>query len=168
MLDLGRQAIMAVVNAVMPMAGGIGSLADGLLTLTAAIGDFLTGINDAAKKGKVFSKVAQGIADALGFVVSGIQTFIGFLGDVFAIPGFEAFQALLGRIQTRIGQVIDAVGGLGFGVDDAVNTMDSARWKQQIPANASEPVQRRENHCQRNHRRARRLVRHADRRHWQR
>ena len=123
MLDLGRQAIMAVV---MPMAGGIGSLADGLLTVTAAIGDFLTGINDAAKKGKVFSKVAQGIADALGFVVSGIQTFIGFLGDVFAIPGFEAFQALLGRIQTRIGQVIDAVGGLGFGVDDAVNTMDSA------------------------------------------
>ena len=126
MLDLGRQAIMAVVNAVMPMAGGIGSLADGLLTATAAIGDFLTGINDAAKKGEVFSKVAQGIADALGFVVSGIQTFIGFLGDVFAIPGFEAFQALLGRIQTRIGQVIDAVGGLGFGVDDAVNTMDSA------------------------------------------
>lgn len=126
MLDLGRQAIMAVVNAVMPMAGGIGSLADGLLTATAAIGDFLTGINDAAKKGEVFSKVAQGIADALGFVVSGIQTFIGFLDDVFAIPGFEAFQALLGRIQTRIGQVIDAVGGLGFGVDDAVNTMDSA------------------------------------------
>lgn len=117
MLDLGRQAIMAVVNAVMPMAGGIGSLADGLLTVTAAIGDFLTSINDAAKKGEVFSKVAQGIADALGFVVSGIQTFIGFLGDAFA---------LLGRIQTRIGQVIDAVGGLGFGVDDAVNTMDSA------------------------------------------
>ena len=126
MLDLGRQAIMAVVNAVMPMAGGIGSLADGLLTVTATIGDFLTGINDAAKKGEVFSKVAQGIADALDFVVSGIQTFIGFLDDVFAIPGFEAFQALLGRIQTRIGQVIDAVGGLGFGVDDAVNTMDSA------------------------------------------
>lgn len=126
MLDLGRQAIMAVVNAVMPMAGGIGSLADGLLTVTAAIGDFLTGINDAAKKGEVFSKVAQGIADALGFVVSGIQTFIGFLGDAFALPGFEAFQALLGRIQTRIGQVIDEVGGLGFGVDDAVNTMDSA------------------------------------------
>lgn len=126
MLDLGRQVIMAVVNAVMPMAGGIESLADGLLTATAVIGDFLTGINDAAKKGEVFSKVAQGIADALGFVVSGIQTFIGFLDDVFAIPGFEAFQALLGRIQTRIGQVIDAVGGLGFGVDDAVNTMDSA------------------------------------------
>lgn len=126
MLDLGRQAIMAVVNAVMPMAGGIGSLADGLLTVTAAVGDFLTGLNDAAKEGEVFSKVAQGIADVLGFVVSGIRSFVGFLGEAFAFPGLEAFQALLGRIQTRIGQVIDAVSGLGFGVDDAVNTMDSA------------------------------------------
>lgn len=135
----------------------MGFFVDRFLTVTATIGDFLTGINDAAKKGEVFSKVAQGIADALDFVVSGIQTFIGFLDDVFAIPGFEAFQALLGRIQTRIGQVIDAVGGLGFGVDDAVNTMGFRRWKQQIPANASEPVQRRESHCQRNHRRTRRL-----------
>lgn len=126
MLDLGRQAIMAVVNAVMPMAGGIGSLADGLLTVTAAVGDFLTGLNDAAKEGEVFSKVAQGIADVLGFVVSGIRSFVGFLGEAFAFPGLEAFQALLGRIQTRIGQVIDVVSGLGFGVDDAVNTMDSA------------------------------------------
>lgn len=126
MLDLGRQAIMAVVNAVMPMAGGVGSLADGLLTVTAAVGDFLTGLNDAAKEGEVFSKVAQGIADVLGFVVSGIRSFVGFLGEAFAFPGLEAFQALLGRIQTRIGQVIDAVSGLGFGVDDAVNTMDSA------------------------------------------
>lgn len=126
MLDLGRQAIMAVVNAVMPMAGGIGSLADGLLTVTAAIGDFLTGINDAAKKGKVFSKVAQTVASALEFVVSGIERLTGFLADAFAAPGLESFQALLGRIQTRIGQVIDVVSGLGGGVSDAADTMDSA------------------------------------------
>ena len=125
-LDLVRQGVVAVFDAFAPLRSGMGFFVDRFLTVTAAIGDFLTGINDAAKKGEVFSKVAQGIADALGIVVSGIQTFIGFLDDVFAIPGFEAFQALLGRIQTRIGQVIDAVGGLGFGVDDAVNTMDSA------------------------------------------
>lgn len=125
-LDLVRQGVAAVFDAFAPLRSGMGFFVDRFLTVTATIGDFLTGINNAAKKGEVFSKVAQGIADALDFVVSGIQTFIGFLDDVFAIPGFEAFQALLGRIQTRIGQVIDAVGGLGFGVDDAVNTMDSA------------------------------------------
>ena len=125
-LDLGRQAIVAVVNTIMPMAGGVGSLADGLLTVTATIGDFLTDLNDAAKKGEIFNKVAHGISDVLAFITSGIKSFIGFIGDVFAVPGFEAFQELLERIQIRIGQVIDAVSSLGFGIDDAVNTMDSA------------------------------------------
>ena len=58
--------------------------------------------------------------------MSGIERLTGFLADAFAAPGLEAFQALLGRIQTRIGQVIDAVSGLGGGVGDAADTMDSA------------------------------------------
>ena len=125
-LDLVRQGVAAVFDAFAPLRSGMGFFVDRFLTVTATIGDFLTGINDAAKKGEVFSKVAQGIADALDFVVSGIQTFIGFLADAFAAPGLESFQALLGRIQTRIGQVIDAVSGLGGGVSDAADTMDSA------------------------------------------
>ena len=125
-LDLVRQGVAAVFDAFAPLRSGMGFFVDRFLTVTATIGDFLTGINDAAKKGEVFSKVAQGIADALDFVVSGIQTFIGFLADAFAAPGLESFQALLGRIQTRIGQVVDAVSGLGGGVSDAADTMDSA------------------------------------------
>lgn len=125
-LDLGRQAFMAVLGIVTPMAGGMGSLADGILTVTATIGDFLTSINNAAKEGEVFNKVAQGISTVLEFVVSGIQSVVEVLGNVFAVPGLEALQELLGRLQTRIGQVIDAFTSLGFGVDDAVSTMDSA------------------------------------------
>ena len=125
-LDLGRQALMAALSIVTPMAGGMGSLADGILTVTATIGDFLTGINDAAKKGEVFNKVAQGISTVLEFVVSGIQSVVEVLGNVFAVPGLEALQELLGRLQTRIGQVLDAFNSLGFGVDDAVKTIDSA------------------------------------------
>lgn len=125
-LDLGRQALMAALSIVTPMAGGMGSLADGILTVTATIGDFLIGINNAAKKGEVFNKVAQGISTVLEFVVSGIQSVVEVLGNVFAVPGLEALQELLGRLQTRIGQVLDAFNSLGFGVDDAVKTMDSA------------------------------------------
>ena len=70
--------------------------------------------------------MAQTVASALEFVVSGIERLTGFLADAFAAPGLESFQALLGRIQTRIGQVIDAVSGLGGRVSDAADTMDSA------------------------------------------
>lgn len=125
-LDLVRQGAVAVFNAFAPLRTGAGFFADRLLTVTATIGDFLTGINEAAKEGEVFSRVSEGIANVLNFVVSAFRNFIGVLDSVFAVPGLEAFQVLLERIQVRIGQVIDAVSSLGFGVDDAVNTMDSA------------------------------------------
>ena len=48
--------------------------------------------------------MAQTVASALEFVVSGIERLTGFLADAFAAPGLESFQALLGRIQTRIGR----------------------------------------------------------------
>lgn len=125
-LDLVRQGALAIFNALAPLGSGAGSLADGILTITAGIGDFLVGINEAAKQGEFFGTVAQTVTSALEFVVSGIERLTGFLADAFAAPGLEAFQALLGRIQTRIGQVIDAVSGLGGGVGDAADTMDSA------------------------------------------
>ena len=125
-LDLVRQGALAIFNALAPLGSGAGSLADGILTITAGIGDFLVGINEAAKQGEFFGTVAQTVASALEFVVSEIERLTGFLADAFAAPGLESFQALLGRIQTRIGQVIDAVSGLGGGVSDAADTMDSA------------------------------------------
>lgn len=125
-LDLVRQGALAIFNALAPLRSGAGSLADGILTITAGIGDFLVGINEAAKQGEFFGMVAQTVASALEFVVSGIERLTGFLADAFAAPGLESFQALLGRIQTRIGQVVDAVSGLGGGVSDAADTMDSA------------------------------------------
>lgn len=125
-LDLVRQGALAIFNALAPLGSGAGSLADGILTITAGIGDFLVGINEAAKQGEFFGTVAQTVASALEFVVSGIERLTGFLADAFAAPGLESFQALLGRIQTRIGQVVDAVSGLGGGVSDAADTMDSA------------------------------------------
>lgn len=125
-LDLVRQGALAIFNALAPLGSGAGSLADGILTITAGIGDFLVGINEAAKQGEFFGTVAQTVASVLEFVVSGIERLTGFLADAFAAPGLESFQALLGRIQTRIGQVIDVVSGLGGGVSDAADTMDSA------------------------------------------
>lgn len=125
-LDLVRQGVMAVVNAVLPMAGGVGSLADAILTVTAVIGDFLTGLNRAAKEGEVFQRISQGISTVLGWVSSALQALAGLLSGVFKAPGLEGFQAVLQNVQARIGQVIDAVSGLGSGVSDTVDSMDAA------------------------------------------
>lgn len=125
-LDLVRQGFTAVLNAISPLIGNTGSLIDVILTVTAAIGDFWVNLDEAAKKGEVFTKASEAVAEVLELIGSKIGEFIGFLGDTFALPGFETFQALLGRIQTRIGQVIDAVSSLGIGVSDAAGVMNSA------------------------------------------
>lgn len=108
------------------MLGGLGTLSDGILSVTATIGDWLVGVDEAAKKGDVFNRVCQTIAGIIGTVVSKIRDFINVLKDTFAVPGLEVFQALLERIQARIGQVIDAAGNMGAGVSAAADAMGSA------------------------------------------
>ena len=109
-----------------PLLGGLGTLGDGILSVTATIGDWLVGVDEAAKKGDVFNRVCQTIAGIIGTVVSKIRDFINVLKDTFAVPGLEVFQALLERIQARIGQVIDAAGNMGAGVSAAADAMGSA------------------------------------------
>lgn len=108
MLDLVRQGALAIFNALAPLGSGAGSLADGILTITAGIGDFLVGINEAAKQGEFFGMVAQTVASALEFVVSGIERLTGFLADAFAAPAWnpsrrfwDASRPALGRSSTR-------------------------------------------------------------------
>lgn len=125
-LDLIKQGFSAVFNVISPLLGGLGTLGDGILSVTATIGDWLVGVDEAAKKGDVFNRVCQTIAGIIGTVVSKIRDFINVLKDTFAVPGLEVFQALLERIQARIGQVIDAAGNMGAGVSAAADAMGSA------------------------------------------
>ena len=125
-LDLIKQGFSAVLNVISPLLGGLGTLSDGILSVTATIGDWLVGVDEAAKKGDVFNRVCQTIAGIIGTVVSKIRDFINVLKDTFAVPGLEVFQALLERIQARIGQVIDAAGNMGAGVSAAADAMGSA------------------------------------------
>ncbi len=126
MLDLLHQGFMAVLKALSPLVGGARSLADAILSVTATIGDFWVGLHKAAEEGQVFQHISEGIATVLGFVSSAIQGFFGLLSKVFSFPGLEGLQQILQNIQTRIGQVIDAVTGLGSGTRKAAGEMDSA------------------------------------------
>lgn len=126
MLSLLRQGFTAILKALSPLVGGASSLADAILSVTATIGDFWVGLHKAAEEGQVFQHISEDIATVLGFVSSAIQGFFGLLSKTFSFPGLEGFQKILQNIQTRIGQVIDAVTGLGSGTQKAAGEMDSA------------------------------------------
>lgn len=85
--DILRKVITAVVGALFDLSqsDGISSLADLLLDVAAAIGDFFTGINEGFKADGIsgmLSSLASGISDFLGKTVSGLQGFTGVLSSI--------------------------------------------------------------------------------------
>ncbi len=125
-LDLGRQAFSAVLGVISPLFGGLGTLSGGLLDLTASFGDWLVGIDEAAKKGEVFNNVTQRISDFVSKAAAKVREFTQAVKEKFKIPGFEVFQALLERAHDRMSQIVGAAGNMGSGVSAAVKTMGSA------------------------------------------
>ena len=125
-LDLGQQAFSAVLGAISPLFGGLGTLSGGLLDLTASFGDWLVGIDEAAKKVEVFNKVTQRISDFISKAAAKVKEFAQAVKEKFKIPGFEAFHALLERAHQRMAQLVGAAGDMGSGVSAAVKTMGSA------------------------------------------
>ena len=125
-LDIIRQGFSAVFKTLSPLLGGLGTLSGGILDVTASFGDWLVGIDEAAKKGDVFNRVCQRISDFVAAAASKVKEFIQTVKENFKIPGFEGFQNLLGRARERMGQVLDSAGDMGSGVSAAVGVMGSA------------------------------------------
>ena len=125
-LDIIRQGFSAVFKTLSPLLGGLGTLSGGILDVTASFGDWLVGIDEAAKKGDVFNRVCQRISDFVAAAASKVKEFVQTVKENFKIPGFEGFQNLLGRARERMGQVLDSAGDMGSGVSSAVGVMGSA------------------------------------------
>ncbi|NCE64067.1 phage tail tape measure protein [Pseudoflavonifractor sp. 524-17] len=125
-LDLIRQGFSAAFKMLSPLLGGIGTLSGGILDATASLGDWLVGIDEAAKKGDIFNKACQSISEFIRTAGLRVKEFIQAVKEDFKLPGFEMFQSFLGRAQARIGQLIDAIGGMGSEVTAAVGSMSAA------------------------------------------
>lgn len=125
-LDIIRQGFSAIFKAVSPLLGGLGALSGGILDITASFGDWLVGIDEAAKKGDVFNRACQRISGFVGAVVSKVKEFIQTVKEDFKIPGFEGFQKLLGHAQEHISRVVGAIADMGGAVTGSVDEMGSA------------------------------------------
>lgn len=75
--DLGKQSVMAIANGFKQFGSstGFSVFTSSLLDMTAAIGDFLVEIDDAAKKSDVFTAVSQGVVKVLSVLSSGWKGF---------------------------------------------------------------------------------------------
>lgn len=133
-VDIGKQALVAVVKAVTSLLGGTGDLAGSVLSVTAKFGDWLVKIDETIKKTNIFNNALQGavniIKTSIGATVqviskaiNAIQEFASAIKQKFDTGGFTIIHSLLERIQNRMSEVGKAADGMKSGFEIAIGAM---------------------------------------------
>lgn len=125
-LDIIKQAVAAVFNAVGSLLGGVGDLGAGILGVTGTFGDWLVKLDKFIKQGDVFNKVLGTIVSAIKTVATAIRDFVKVVAEKIAFPGFELFHSLLERLHAKMSQIGDAAGGMKSSVSSAFEAMGNA------------------------------------------
>lgn len=125
-LDIIKQAVTAVFNAVGSLLGGVGDLGAGILGVTGTFGDWLVKLDEFIKQGDVFNKILGTIVSVIKTVATAIRDFVKVVAEKIAFPGFELFHSLLERLHTRMSQIGDAAGGMKSSVSSAFEAMGNA------------------------------------------
>lgn len=137
-LDIIKQAVTAVFNAVGSLLGGVGDLGAGILGVTGTFGDWLVKLDEFIKQGDVFNKVLGTIVSVIKTVATAIRDFVKVVAEKIAFPGFELLHSLLERLHARMSQIGDAAGGMKSSVSSAFEAMGNAlancQFMQLLPA----------------------------------
>lgn len=125
-LDIIKQAVTAVFNAVGSLLGGVGDLGAGILGVTGTFGDWLVKLDEFIKQSDVFNKVLGTIVSVIKTVATAIRDFVKVVAEKIAFPGFELLHSLLERLHARMSQIGDAAGGMKSSVSSAFEAMGNA------------------------------------------
>ena len=125
-LDIIKQAVTAVFNAIGSLLGGVGDLGAGILGVTGTFGDWLVKLDEFIKQGDVFNKVLGTIVSVIKTVATAIRDFVKIVAEKIAFPGFELFHSLLERLHARMSQIGDAASGMKSSVSSAFEAMGNA------------------------------------------
>lgn len=129
-LDIGKQAFLAIFKNVSPLVGEITGLGDGILGVTGSIGEWLVNLDETVKKTDVFNKAIQNAVNVVTNITEKISNgatkakekfseFIDSLNISINVPGLETFHNLLERIQIRMGQLSEYASKVGDNIKNA-------------------------------------------------
>ena len=116
-LNLGKNAILVVVKALSPLAGIFGGIGKVVLSVTSAIGKFISGINDAATKSGFFDNLSGTINKALNSMGNFAGKAGDFIGDIFSKikymdfgPAFQMISEGIKGLGEGISTILDGLG----------------------------------------------------------
>lgn len=100
------QLFSAVVQAVGSLFGSFKGLGDGILDVTASVGDWLINLRDSIAETNIFSKALQGVVKVFKFVFDGVIKLVSGFGNIFSF--------LSSAVSSAMGSMNSAVEGWGF------------------------------------------------------
>lgn len=130
-LDIVKQAVVAVAKAIIPLFSRTGDLANSILENTASFGDWLVQLDETIKKTDVFNKVLGVVVNAVKTGVTVVTTVLGKVSSVIgeivdAVANSEIVTSILDRIHTRMMEVGETAGSMKSAFEIAVEAMGNA------------------------------------------
>lgn len=136
-IDIVKQAFVAVAKGVGSLLGGTGDLASSILSVTARFGDWLVKLDETIKKTDIFNVAIQtvikyiktGVAvatDLIDKAVDAVTRFANAIKQKYDTGGFAVIHSVLERVHTRMSEVGEAADGMRSGVEIAIGAMGKA------------------------------------------
>ena len=136
-IDIVKQAFVAVAKGVGSLLGGTGDLASSILSVTARFGDWLVKLDETIKKTDIFNVAIQtvikyiktGVAvatDLIDKAVDAVTRFANAIKQKYDTGGFAVIHSVLERVHTRMSEVGEATDGMRSGVEIAIGAMGKA------------------------------------------
>lgn len=136
-LDIVGQALGAIIEAVLPLTGGIKDASGGVLSLTGSFGEFLVKLDETIKKTDFFRTIIKNMSVALqtGFnnakividvVLGKLAEFGDWAQKNLGFPGIEAFHNLLQRVHDRMSEIMQSSETLRNALNEAFDSLVSS------------------------------------------
>lgn len=136
-IDIVKQAFVAVAKGVGSLLGGTGDLASSILSVTARFGDWLVKLDDTIKKTNIFNAAIQAVVkfiktgvavatDLIDKAVDAVARFVNAIKQKYDTGGFAVIHSVLERVHTRMSEVGEAADGMRSGVEIAIGAMGKA------------------------------------------
>lgn len=129
-LDIGLTVIKSVVSAASKLFGNVTDLSGGILGVTGALGNYVSGLRDSIKESGTFGNILGKIAEILNAVFKRFIEVLGAINKKLVAPGFKWFYSLLTGIWKVLqwigGKIKDVLSNVASGLKEAFQNGDLA------------------------------------------